>query len=104
MEEGEVTPTDTATPQGAVASPLLEKICLRYVFDLWAERWRHQHAHGRVVIFVRYADDIACGFEQEADAQRFWAALRQPMEKFALSLHPDKTRLIGRQVAEAFRQ
>jgi len=43
---------------------------------------------------VRYADDIVCGFELEADAQRFPAALQQRMERFALSLHPDKTRLI----------
>ena len=93
MEEGEVTPTETGTPQGAVASPVLANIYLHYVFDLWAERWRHHHAHG-TVIFVRYADDIVCGFEHEADAQRFHAELQQRMEKFALSLHPDKTRLI----------
>ena len=93
MEEGAITPTEAGTPQGAVASPLLANIYLHYVFDRWAERWRQHHAHGSV-IFVRYADDIVCGFEHEADAQRFHAALQQRMEKFALSLHPDKTRLI----------
>ena len=93
MEDGAITPTEAGTPQGAVASPLLANVYLHYVFDLWAERWRHHHAHGGV-IFVRYADDIVCGFEHEADAQRFHAALQQRMEKFALSLHPDKTRLI----------
>jgi RNA-directed DNA polymerase len=93
MEEGAITPTEAGTPQGAVASPLLANVYLHYVFDLWADRWRQHHAHGSV-IFVRYADDIVCGFEQEADAQRFHAALQQRMEKFALSLHPDKTRLI----------
>jgi group II intron reverse transcriptase/maturase len=93
MEDGAITPTEAGTPQGAVASPTLANIYLHYVFDLWAERWRQHHAHGSV-IFVRYADDIVCGFEHEADAQRFQAALQQRMEKFALSLHPDKTRLI----------
>ena len=93
MEDGAITPTEAGTPQGAVASPLLANVYLHYVFDLWAERWRQHHAHGNV-IFVRYADDIVCGFEHEADAQRFWAELQQRMEKFALSLHPDKTRLI----------
>ncbi len=93
MEDGEVRPTETGTPQGAVASPLLANIYLHYAFDLWADRWRHHHAHGTVIL-VRYADDIVCGFEHEADAQRFRAALQQRMEKFALSLHPDKTRLI----------
>jgi RNA-directed DNA polymerase len=93
MEEGAITPTEAGTPQGAVASPLLANVYLHYVFDLWAERWRQHHAHGNV-IFVRYADDIVAGFEHEADAQRFCAELQQRMEKFALSLHPDKTRLI----------
>src|SRR6266540_2833988 len=93
MEDGVITPTEAGTPQGAVASPLLANIYLHYVFDLWAERWRHHHAHGNV-ISVRYADDIVCGFEHEADAQRFHADLQRRMEKFALSLHPDKTRLI----------
>jgi hypothetical protein len=34
------------------------------------------------------------GFEHEGEARRFMADLRQRMEKFALTLHPDKTRLI----------
>ena len=51
---------------------------------------------------MRYADDIVVGFEHEEEAKRFLAELRQRMEKFALSLHPDKTRLIefGRSAAE----
>jgi RNA-directed DNA polymerase len=43
---------------------------------------------------VRYADDIVIGFEHEGEARRFLADMRQRMEKFALWLHPDKTRLI----------
>jgi RNA-directed DNA polymerase len=34
------------------------------------------------------------GFEHEGEARRFLADMRQRSEKFALSLHPDKTRLI----------
>jgi group II intron reverse transcriptase/maturase len=101
MEAGVLAPTEAGTPQGAVASPLLANIYLHYVFDLWAQRWRQHHAHGSV-IFVRYADDLVVGFEHEADAQRFHVDLQQRMEQFALSLHPDKTRLIefGRFAAE----
>ena len=84
--------TETGTPQGAVASPLLANIYLHYVFDLWADRWRKRHARGQVII-VRYADDIVMGFEHEGEATRFVADMRQRMEKFALSLHPEKTRL-----------
>ena len=93
MEDGRVTPTEVGTPQGAVVSPLLANIYLHYAFDLWAERWRRREARGHVAI-VRYADDIVVGFEHEAEARRFMAALKMRMEKFALSLHPDKTRLI----------
>lgn len=100
-EDGEVTATEVGTPQGAVVSPLLANIYLHYVFDLWAKWWRKHHARGNVIL-VRYADDIVAGFEHEADAKRFLADMRQRMEKFALSLHPDKTRLIefGRFAAE----
>ena len=93
MEDGVVKPTEVGTPQGAVISPLLANIYLHYVFDLWANRWREHHAHGQVII-VRYADDIVVGFEHEAEAKRFRVDLQQRMEKFALSLHPEKTRLI----------
>jgi len=43
---------------------------------------------------VRYADDVIVGFEHERDARRFWNELRERLQKFALSLHPEKTRLI----------
>ena len=101
MEDGVVTATQTGTPQGAVVSPTLANVYLHYVFDLWAHRWRQQQARG-AVIFVRYADDVVAGFEHEGEAKRFLVELRQRMEKFALSLHPDKTRLLefGRYAAE----
>jgi group II intron reverse transcriptase/maturase len=101
MEDGEVNIPEVGTPQGSVASPLLGNIYMHYVFDLWAERWRRHHAQGNV-IFVRYADDIVAGFEHEADAKRFHADVQQRVEQFALSLHPEKTRLIefGRFAAE----
>ena len=81
-------------------SPLLANVYLHYVFDLWAERWRRREATGDMII-VRYADDIVVGFEHEADARRFRDAMRERLEEFALSLHPDKTRLIefGRHAA-----
>jgi len=66
----------------------------------WGERWRRREATGDVII-VRYADDIIVGFEHEDDARRFLEAMRERLDKFALSLHPDKTRLIefGRHAA-----
>jgi group II intron reverse transcriptase/maturase len=115
-EDGQVTPGEVGTPQGAVISPLLANIYLHYVFDLWAEQWRKRHAHGDVIM-VRYADDIFVGFEHQADAERFWEDMRTRLADFALtlqradrlSLHrsasrldPEKTRLIefGRHAAK----
>jgi RNA-directed DNA polymerase len=101
MDDGEWSASKAGTPQGAVVSPMLANIYLHHVFDLWAERWRHREAHGNV-IYVRYADDVVAGFEHEKDAVRSLADLRERLEKFALSLHPDKTRLIefGRHAAD----
>jgi RNA-directed DNA polymerase len=91
LEDGIVSVSETGTGQGAVISPLLANIYLHYVFDLWAEQWRGREATGEMII-VREAcpragdwpdpgaDDIVLGFQHEADA---------------LTLHPDKTRLIA---------
>ena len=60
-----------------------------YVFDLWAKRWRRREA-------------AVAGFQRESDARRFWDEMRDRLQGFSLSLHPDKTRLIefGRFAAE----
>jgi RNA-directed DNA polymerase len=93
LEDGIVSVSEKGTGQGAVISPLLASIYLHYVLDLWAERWRRREATGDMII-VRYADDFIVGFEHEQDARRFLDALRERVEEFALSLHPEKTRLI----------
>ncbi|MBV8799157.1 MAG: group II intron reverse transcriptase/maturase [Alphaproteobacteria bacterium] len=93
LEEGIVTNSEKGTPQGSVASPLLANVYLHYAFDLWAQRWRRREATGDMII-VRYADDIVVGFEHESDARRFWDAMRERLQEFSLSLHPEKTRLI----------
>jgi group II intron reverse transcriptase/maturase len=100
LEDGVVTVSEKGTGQGSVASPLLANVYLHYVFDLWADRWRRREPTGDMII-VRYADDTVVGFEHETDARRFWDAMRERLQGFALSLHPDKTRLIefGRQAA-----
>jgi RNA-directed DNA polymerase len=101
LEEGVVTVSDRGTGQGSVISPLLANIYLHYALDLWAERWRRREATGDMII-VRYADDFIIGFQHERDAQRFMDELRKRLGEFALSLHPEKTRLIefGRFAAE----
>src|SRR6266508_392949 len=101
LEDGVVTVSDRGTGQGAVISPLLANIYLHYVLDLWAVRWRQREATGDMII-VRYADDFIIGFQHESDARRFLDEMRERLQKFALTLHPEKTRLIefGRFAAE----
>jgi group II intron reverse transcriptase/maturase len=100
LEDGKVVVSEMGTGQGAVISPLLANVYLHYVIDLWAAQWRGREAKGDMII-VRYADDLVAGFEHEADARCFLDAMRQRLAEFALSLHPDKTRIIefGRHAA-----
>jgi group II intron reverse transcriptase/maturase len=93
LEDGKRTRSETGTPQGGSASPLLANVYLHYAFDLWAHNWRRKQARGDVII-VRFADDVVMGFQHRADAERFRAELEERFRKFNLELHPDKTRLL----------
>jgi RNA-directed DNA polymerase len=101
LEQGTWSESREGTPQGAVISPLLANIYLHYVYDLWVQAWRKRQATGDMMV-VRYADDTIVGFQHKADAGRFLDDLRKRLGKFALEVHPEKTRLIefGRFAAE----
>jgi group II intron reverse transcriptase/maturase len=104
LEEGKWAHTEEGTPQGSSVSPLLANIYLHYVFDLWVKWWRQTQAQGDMIV-VRFADDFIAGFRYKADAEEFLVQLRERFAKFALELHPEKTRLLefGRCAIE-FRQ
>ena len=94
LEDGVVTVSERGTGQGSVISPLLANVYLHYVFDLWAERWRHRETAGNMII-VRYADDLVIGFKHEEPMpDAFGTQCAIDSREFSLSLHPDKTRLI----------
>ena len=101
LDAGHHLETEEGTPQGAVISPFLANVYLHYAYDLWVRAWRKRHATGDMIV-VRYADDTIVGFQHERDAGQFLADLKDRLAKFALELHPDKTRLIafGRFIAE----
>ena len=56
----------------------------------------------RAAVKFHRATHLIVGFEYESDARRFLDAMRERLGKFALSLHPEKTRLIefGRSAAK----
>jgi len=101
IEDGNWTEGTVGVAQGASVSPLLANIYLHYAFDQWAHQWRKRHASGDVVI-VRYVDDVVVGFQTKWDAKQFLRDLRERLARFALELHPEKTRLIrfGRYAAQ----
>jgi len=100
LEDGEWRQSEEGTIQGGSISPLLANVYLHYVFDLWVSRWRKTRAKGDVIV-VRFADDFIVGFEHREEAEQFLSELKERLQKFALELHPDKTRLIefGRHAA-----
>jgi RNA-directed DNA polymerase len=104
LEDGVVSVGDRGTGQGSVISPLLANVYLHYALDLWAVRRRRQLTGDMII--VRYADDFIIGFEHESEARRFLDEMRERLGKFALTLHPEKTRLIefGRFAAERCRR
>ena len=93
MEEGNLTYPETGTPQGGVISPVLSNIFLHYVLDDWYVKEVVPRMKGRCSI-IRWADDFILGFEYEKDALRVMEVLPKRFERFELSLHPEKTKLI----------
>ena len=43
---------------------------------------------------VRYAEDFIIDFETEEDARRVMEVLDKRLERYGLTLHPEKTRLL----------
>lgn len=93
MEDGITSYDEAGTPQGGVISPLLANIYLHGVLDEWFEAEVKPRLRGHATL-VRYADDFVLGFTHEEDARRVEAVLGKRFGKYALELHPQKTRLL----------
>jgi len=93
MEEGELSYPEAGTPQGGVISPMLSNVYLHVVLDTWFESDVMPRLRGRAKL-VRFADDFVIAFEHEVDARRVYDVLPKRFEKYGLTLHPEKTRLV----------
>lgn len=93
MESGELFYPDAGTPQGGVISPLLANVYLHEVLDKWFAQEVMPRLQGHAHL-VRYADDFVVVFAREDDARRFMDVLPKRFAKYALTLHPEKTRLV----------
>jgi RNA-directed DNA polymerase len=93
LEDDRLTHSDTGSPQGGVISPLLANVYLHEVLDTWFEEMVRPCMRGRCAS-VRYADDAVLMFEHHSDAEQVMRVLPKRFEKYGLTLHPDKTRLV----------
>lgn len=93
MEGSQVSYPDAGTPQGGTISPLLSNIYLHYVLDEWFTDQIRPRLKGKSCL-IRYADDFVMCFTDKSDAYRVLEVLKKRMEKYGLTLQPDKTRLI----------
>lgn len=93
MDGLELSYPESGTPQGGVLSPLLANVYLHYVLDEWFVKEVEPRMTGKVFL-VRYADDFVIGCEHQEDAQRIMQVLPKRLEKYSLSIHPEKTRLV----------
>ncbi len=88
QEDGSIAARMKGTPQGGVISPLLANIYLHHAFDNWMDE-THKHCP-----FERYADDIVIHCNSKEEAEQMLEALRARMQKYELTLHPEKTKIV----------
>jgi hypothetical protein len=93
LDGAEYSEPDEGTAQGSSLSPLLGNIYLHYALDLWFEREVRPRLRGKAKL-IRFADDLVMGFEHQEDAKRVMDVLPRRMQRYGLTLHPDKTRLL----------
>lgn len=100
IEDGKLLMSETGTGQGQPISPLLANIYLHHALDVWFEEVVKPRLKGEAYE-IRFADDAILCFQYREDAEQVMRVLPQRFEKYGLTLHPEKTRLIefGRDAA-----
>jgi group II intron reverse transcriptase/maturase len=93
IEGGELLVSETGTGQGQPISPLLANIYLHHVLDQWFEEVVKPRQKGEAYE-IRFADDAILCFQHKEDAEKVLRVLPKRFEKYGLTLHPEKTRLI----------
>src|SRR5205807_6318530 len=89
MTDGVFEPSERGISQGSVISPLLANVVLHELDRLWEDRCR---GLGQL---VRYADDLAVFCKTEGQAREGLRRLGLVLARLGLSLHPEKTRVVG---------
>ena len=93
LEAGQVMASENGVPQGAPISPILANIFLHTVLDEWFQAQVRPRMGGSCFL-VRFADDFVMGFSLKSDAERVYKVLPKRFERYGLSIHPEKSRLV----------
>ena len=101
MENGKYLDSESGSPQGNGASPVLANIYLHYVLDNWFDVIVQRQCRGQCYL-IRYADDFVCCFQNKYEAEVFRQRLEERFAKYGLSLAEEKTKILefGRFAAE----
>src|SRR5439155_11737169 len=78
---------------GGVISPILANIFLHTVLDEWFETTVRARMGGNCFL-VRFADDFVMGYAFKGDAEKVFRVLPKRFERYGLSIHPEKSRLV----------
>ena len=93
IEDMQYYESDRGTPQGGLILPILANVYLHYVLDLWFEKEIKAKCKGKAFL-IRYADDFVCCFQYKSEAEKFYKALKERINKFDLQLAEDKSKII----------
>jgi RNA-directed DNA polymerase len=93
LDGGALSYPEKGTPQGGVISPMLANIFLHHVLDEWFVRKVKPRLQGRCFL-IRFVDDFVIGCEYEADAKGLMEVLPKRFERYDLTIHPEKTKLV----------
>ena len=101
MENGKYLDSESGSPQGNGASPVLANVYLHYVLDNWFDVIVQRQCRGQCYL-IRYADDFVCCFQNKWEAEIFRQRLEERFAKYGLTLAEEKTKILefGRFAAE----
>ena len=101
MDNGKYLDSESGSPQGNGASPVLANVYLHYVLDNWFDYIVQRQCRGQCYL-IRYADDFVCCFQNKWEAEIFRRKLEERFAKYGLSLSEEKTKILefGRFAAE----
>jgi group II intron reverse transcriptase/maturase len=93
ITDGTYEETEEGSAQGNIISPILANIYMHNVLTLWYKFVVDKQSAGANFLVV-YADDFIAGFQYKADAEKYYATLKERLKKFNLELEESKSRLI----------